>query len=324
MSVLRSAILGGALASLAHAFTQPTTPSWGPLLTPDVNSPVTQGETYTITWDPESRPTDGVTVSLVLCSGPSTNCVTAPSAIVEGIPAAAKSYSWAVPCSLSPGTASTETGHGLLVIVDGTGEFQYSTQFSVLANPACSYAGTASSSSVPSTDSTVPSSTDSTAPSTDSTVPSTDSTTSAASTIATSSDLGSSITSSGPAVPTATSSVNITTSTGVQQSSSWPASPGSSSIAVNGTSPTTSSSRSTATNTTVSVITSTGSVFETTTAEASTSAEETSEASTSTSSAATSSTSSAVETGAAMPVHVGSASIFGVALLAAAGAMFAF
>lgn len=34
----------------------------------------------------------------------------------------------------------------MLVIVDGTGEFQYSTQFSVLENPACG--GSASSSSV--------------------------------------------------------------------------------------------------------------------------------------------------------------------------------
>ncbi|RMZ89534.1 hypothetical protein DV736_g3232, partial [Chaetothyriales sp. CBS 134916] len=138
MSVIRSAILGGVLASLAYAFTEPTTASWGPLLTPNLGSPVTQGETYTITWDPESHPTDGVTVSLVLCSGPSSNCVTAPSAIIEGVPAAAKSYSWAVPCSLAPGTASTDSGHGLLIIVDGTGEFQYSTQFSVLANPKCS------------------------------------------------------------------------------------------------------------------------------------------------------------------------------------------
>ncbi|RMZ77920.1 hypothetical protein DV738_g4106, partial [Chaetothyriales sp. CBS 135597] len=231
MSVLRSAMLGGALASLAHAFTQPTTPSWGPLLTPDVNTPVTQGETFTITWDPASHPTDGVTVSIVLCSGPSTNCVTEQSAIVEGVPAAAKSFEWAVPCTISPGTASTETGHGLLIIVDGTGEFQYSTQFSVLANPGCPSDVATSTSSVPSTDISTDSSS---AASTDSSVYGIPSTTDAS--ISTSSAV---VTSSAPAPSSATQNI---TSTAVPQTSSWypTTGPASSSI-VNGTSPSSSS-----------------------------------------------------------------------------------
>lgn len=146
MSTISRASLLTLLATIASAYTPPTTASWGPLLFPSLSSPVTQGQSFTVTWDPETHPTTDVTVSLVLCHGPSTNCVDSPTAIVENIPAAQKSYSWDVPCSLSPGTASTDTGYGMLVIVDGTGEFQYSTQFSVLENPACG--GSASSSSV--------------------------------------------------------------------------------------------------------------------------------------------------------------------------------
>jgi len=87
-----------------------------------------------------------VTVSLVLCHGPSTNCVNSPSAIVENLPAAQKSYDWSVPCDLAPGTEGTDTGYGMLIIVDGTGEFQYSTQFSVLSNPACGGSSSSSAS----------------------------------------------------------------------------------------------------------------------------------------------------------------------------------
>jgi hypothetical protein len=85
---------------------------------------VTQGEPFTVTWDPESHPTDGVTVSLVLCHGPGSNCVLSDTAIAEGIPAGQKSYDWNVPCDLAPGVQSTSTGYGMLIIVDGTGEFQ--------------------------------------------------------------------------------------------------------------------------------------------------------------------------------------------------------
>lgn len=77
-----------------------------------------------MTWDPEDHPTDGVTVSLVLCTGPSSNCVPADTAIASGIPAAQKSYDWKVPCDLAPGQQNTATGYGMLIIVDGTGEFQ--------------------------------------------------------------------------------------------------------------------------------------------------------------------------------------------------------
>jgi hypothetical protein len=79
----------------------------------------------------------------------SNNCQTASNAIVEGVPASAKSYEWAVPCDLPIGEASTETGYGMLIIVDGTGEFQYSTQFSVLAGECSGSTGPSASISKP-------------------------------------------------------------------------------------------------------------------------------------------------------------------------------
>ncbi|KIV93779.1 hypothetical protein PV10_04967 [Exophiala mesophila] len=159
---MHSILLGFAvtgLASFAHAYTKPTTNTWGPLLTPDLTSPVTQGETYKVTWDPEDHDTDGVTVSLVLCHGPSSNCVPFDDAIVEGVPAARKFFDWTVPSDLAPGKQATDTGYGMLIIVDGTGEFQYSTQFSVLAGKGSS--DTTSSSKPSTTSAPVSSSTNS-------------------------------------------------------------------------------------------------------------------------------------------------------------------
>ncbi|OAP62961.1 hypothetical protein AYL99_02188 [Fonsecaea erecta] len=146
-SLAASSLLAAGLATLAQAFTAPGAQTWGPLLTPDTTDAVTQGKAFTVTWDPEDHPTDGVTVSLVLCHGPSTNCVLSDTAIAEGIPAAQKSFDWQVPCDLAPGTEGTETGYGMLIIVDGTGEFQYSTQFSCLENKSCSSSSSSSGSS---------------------------------------------------------------------------------------------------------------------------------------------------------------------------------
>lgn len=121
---MKSFVAAAGLFAVAQAYTQPVQPpTYGSLLTPDVNNPVTTGQDYTITWSPK-QPADGVTVSLVLCNGPSSNCVLQPNAIVEKIPAAQGSYKWSVPCSLPSGVQATATGYGMLIIVDGTGEFQ--------------------------------------------------------------------------------------------------------------------------------------------------------------------------------------------------------
>ena len=127
-------LLISAFIALAWGYTPPTNNTWGPLLLPDTTHPVTQGQPFKITWDPAGHPTKGVTVSLVLCRGPSTNCVLQKKAIVEGVPARRKQYLWDVPDNLRPAKAGTKNGAGMLIIVDGTGEFQYSTQFSILAN----------------------------------------------------------------------------------------------------------------------------------------------------------------------------------------------
>jgi hypothetical protein len=66
---MRSFIVASGLVASAFAFTTPTDATWGPLLQPDLSHPVTQGETFTVTWDPETHETEGVTVSLVLCHG---------------------------------------------------------------------------------------------------------------------------------------------------------------------------------------------------------------------------------------------------------------
>ena len=119
---MKSIISAAGLIAAASAFTQPVQPpTFGSLYTPDVTTPVTTGQAYTITWAPGSA---SQTVSLVLCNGPSSNCVLQSSAIVEGVSASAGSYSWNVPCSLPEGTQNTASGYGMLIIVDGTGEFQ--------------------------------------------------------------------------------------------------------------------------------------------------------------------------------------------------------
>ena len=102
--------------ALASAYTQPTSQTWGPLYPPNTSDPVTQGEKFNITWaNPQGTPTRGVTVSLVLCKGPSTNCVLSKKAIVEGIPAGAKHYVWNVVSFLH--IARTVTSHQLWVII---------------------------------------------------------------------------------------------------------------------------------------------------------------------------------------------------------------
>lgn len=121
---MKSIIAAAGLVAVAQAFTPPVQPpSYGALLTPNTGSPVTTGQTYQVTWD-ALQPADGVTVSLVLCNGPSSNCVLQSTAIVENVPASAGSYSWSVPCSLPAGVQDTSTGYGMLIIVDGTGQFQ--------------------------------------------------------------------------------------------------------------------------------------------------------------------------------------------------------
>ena len=121
-----TAALVSALASLAAAttYTQPDyskPPSGNPILTPGLNELVPVGQPYDITWTPT---TEG-TVSLVLLRGPSTNVVPLETLVV-GIPNTG-SYKWTPGTELEPDT----THYGLLLVVEGTGQYQWSTQFGI-------------------------------------------------------------------------------------------------------------------------------------------------------------------------------------------------
>ncbi|KAJ5468144.1 hypothetical protein N7475_005896 [Penicillium sp. IBT 31633x] len=124
-----------ALAALATAYTNPDYtkgPSGNPILSPGLNEIVPEGETYTIKW----QPTTTGPVSLVLLRGPSENVVPLKT-LAESIPNSGE-FKW------TPGSdlEADITHYGLLLVVEGTGQYQYSTQFGISAP-----AGSGSSSS---------------------------------------------------------------------------------------------------------------------------------------------------------------------------------
>ncbi|KAJ5960226.1 Cell wall beta-glucan synthesis [Penicillium vulpinum] len=124
-----------ALVALAAAYTDPdytTEPTGNAILSPGLNEIVPEGKSYTIKWDP----TTVGPISLVLLRGPSTNVVPIKT-LAESIPNSGE-FKW---------TPSTEleadvSHYGLLLVVEGTGQYQYSTQFGLSAP-----AGSVSSSS---------------------------------------------------------------------------------------------------------------------------------------------------------------------------------
>ncbi|OQD75207.1 hypothetical protein PENDEC_c008G06102 [Penicillium decumbens] len=116
------------LAAFAAAYTQPDyskSPSGNAIVSPGVNEQVPEGAPYTIKWEP----TAGKKVSLVLLRGPSSN-VKPLQTIAEEIPNSG-SYKWTPSTSLDV----DNTHYGILLVVEGTGQYQYSTQFGI-AGPA--------------------------------------------------------------------------------------------------------------------------------------------------------------------------------------------
>lgn len=116
-----SAVLS-AVAGLASAYTTPTTgPIGNPISKPSLHEKVPVGKPYTITWEPTLHP-EG-TVTLVLVKGPSNNVIP-QFAIVEKTPNNGH-YVW------TPDTSFPDTpeGYGIQLIVDATGQYQWSTQF---------------------------------------------------------------------------------------------------------------------------------------------------------------------------------------------------
>lgn len=122
------------LAALAMAATKPDytqDPTGNAILKPGLNELVPAGKPYTITWDP----TTTGPVSLVLLRGPSTNVVPIET-LADSIPNSG-SFSWTPSTSLEPDT----THYGLLLVVEGTGQYQYSTQFGILTAVCIPYYG---------------------------------------------------------------------------------------------------------------------------------------------------------------------------------------
>ncbi|PLB55151.1 hypothetical protein P170DRAFT_34029 [Aspergillus steynii IBT 23096] len=125
-----------AVAALVSAHTDPDynqSPTGNAIYTPGLNQQVEAGKPFVITWDPT---TEGP-VSLVLLRGPSNNVVPIDT-IAEQVPNSG-SFTWTPSTSLEDDV----THYGLMIIVEGTGQYQYSTQFGV-TNP--SYGSSSSSS----------------------------------------------------------------------------------------------------------------------------------------------------------------------------------
>ncbi|RPB18435.1 hypothetical protein L211DRAFT_854131 [Terfezia boudieri ATCC MYA-4762] len=119
------AILGtvlSAVAGIASAWTQPVgSPTGNPIARPTLHEKVPVSKPYTITWKPTLHP-EG-TVTLLLVKGPSDNVVP-QYAIVEKTPNNGH-YTWTPDASLP----DSSEGWGIQLIVDSTGEYQWSTQF---------------------------------------------------------------------------------------------------------------------------------------------------------------------------------------------------
>ncbi|KXG47050.1 Cell wall beta-glucan synthesis [Penicillium griseofulvum] len=117
-----------ALVALAAAHTQPDytkNPTGNAIVAPGLNEIVPEGKTYTIKW----TPTTTGPISLVLLRGPSTN-VQPLKTLAESIPNSGE-FKW------TPGSdlEADVTHYGLLLVVEGTGQYQYSTQFGISAAP---------------------------------------------------------------------------------------------------------------------------------------------------------------------------------------------
>ncbi|KAF7522009.1 hypothetical protein PCG10_007790 [Penicillium crustosum] len=124
-----------ALVALSAAYTAPDysqNPSGNAITSPGLNEIVPEGKTYTIKW----TPTTTGPISLVLLRGPSTNVVPLKT-LAESIPNSGE-FKW------TPGSdlEADVTHYGLLLVVEGTGQYQYSTQFGISAAAGSSSSST--------------------------------------------------------------------------------------------------------------------------------------------------------------------------------------
>ncbi|KAL9124480.1 MAG: hypothetical protein Q9217_006187 [Psora testacea] len=115
-------------------------PSGNPINTPGRATQVPVGASYNITWQVRSvlafslfqangyQPTTSGTVSIVLLRGPA-DLAEPFDCIVDNAPNTG-TYSWTPPTSLE----NDNSRYGIKIIADGTGDYQYSTQFGI-SNP---------------------------------------------------------------------------------------------------------------------------------------------------------------------------------------------
>ncbi|OQD71919.1 hypothetical protein PENPOL_c001G09469 [Penicillium polonicum] len=133
-----------ALVGLSAAYTAPDytkNPTGNAISSPGLNEIVPEGKTYTIKWSP----TTTGPISLVLLRGPSTNVVPLKT-LAESIPNSGE-FKW------TPGSdLEADVSHyGLLLVVEGTGQYQYSTQFGLSAAAGSSSSSVAETSAAETT-----------------------------------------------------------------------------------------------------------------------------------------------------------------------------
>ncbi|KAK8166310.1 Ser-Thr-rich glycosyl-phosphatidyl-inositol-anchored membrane family-domain-containing protein [Phyllosticta citrichinensis] len=113
-------------AGLATLVKAEDLPNANAIYLPGTGSIVPVGKPFDITWNP-TTPYSGGTVSLYLCKGPSSNCVTvgpiATGTENDGL------YSWTPETSLED--SNGDTGYGMKIVFDSNGAYQWSTQFGI-------------------------------------------------------------------------------------------------------------------------------------------------------------------------------------------------
>jgi len=142
-----AAALFAAAASLVSAVVTPVgEPTGNPIAKPGLGEIVPAGVPYAITWNP----TTTGPVTILLLRGPSTNVVPIAT-LVEGLDNTG-TFSWTPSLDLEDDV----THYGLQLIVEATGQFQYSTQFGI-SNPGksgSSASGSATGSATPTANAT--------------------------------------------------------------------------------------------------------------------------------------------------------------------------
>ncbi|MCJ1442069.1 MAG: hypothetical protein MMC23_002561 [Stictis urceolatum] len=137
MRLIVATFVGSVLAGLSNAYTQPvgSAPIGNPFRTPELNEQVPKGTPFKVTWDPTIDKAG--TVTILLLHGPSTNAVPMYP-IAQKIPNSG-SFEWTPSADLAP----ESTHYGLQLIVDATGQYQYTPQFGI--SGAASSGGVSSS-----------------------------------------------------------------------------------------------------------------------------------------------------------------------------------